>query len=68
MDADWINGNHYENCDGPGQFNIFMTPETHIHEKESFAGNTAPAGGASANPKHENRPPYYALIYIIKKY
>jgi microcystin-dependent protein len=48
MDKDWVDNPDYEDVDNPGEFDLFITPTTHIHEKEYFAGNTAPSGGTGS--------------------
>lgn len=43
-----------------------MELESHTHPEGSFSGNTGYAGIETGIGGHENRPPYYAVAFIIR--
>ena len=58
-------GNHDHDMQNAGGHTHTMNDSgSHNH---TISGNTGDSDGSvSINPKHENRPPYYALAYIMR--
>ncbi len=63
-----IGGNNGNTANTSGQTLFTSTGDTHSHSTGDFSGNTGDGTSAGLNNQaHENRPPYYALAFIIKK-